>query len=180
MAQAKSSSPARARNFRATAAINPVKISTHIKMDPSRALHSAVTLKSAGVSREPTCCTYLREKSRVMSARSIMMKAKRAAANATYAYRVVDLSARRSCFRIPATVMAIPDRHVKRPSKIAPRPMAPLMLTASTRFLRQLMLHRQLGRGFRPRIHLSASLQPDHREKRHRSKCHEQQPEYIL
>ena len=85
IAQPTSASSRRVRNRHATAAVNPARTSTQSRIEPSSALHRAAKLCRAGVSREPTFCTYCSEKSRVINARSIITNAPPAAASTTQA-----------------------------------------------------------------------------------------------
>ena len=85
-AQPTSGSPVRLRKRQPTAAVKPASTTTHSRIEPSSADHMAATLYSAGVLREPTCCTYSSEKSRVISARCIMTIASTAPPTHSHVY----------------------------------------------------------------------------------------------
>ena len=50
-----SGSSVRRRKRQPTAAVNPARITTHSRIEPSSADHIAATLYSAGVVEDPTC-----------------------------------------------------------------------------------------------------------------------------
>ncbi|CAB4732664.1 unannotated protein [freshwater metagenome] len=124
-AHATSGSSRRCRYRIATAAINPPSTSTQSRIDPSSALQAAVTLKSAGVPRLPTCWMYFRLKSRVMSARSIITNASTAIPSTTHAYRRPVRAIRWECVRALVAMAMAPNTDAERPRTSAALPTSP-------------------------------------------------------
>ena len=153
IAQPTSGSLSRLRIHHMAAATYPAKTNTHIRIEPSRALHTAAKLYKAGVADDPTFCTYSSEKSRVIIAHSMTANAASAMNDASATKRGTRRNVRGSLRRAPMAAANAPKNAARNPASSIALPRWAVALAMSMRHSRT----PQFGRHSLLRIRWNAS-----------------------